>query len=78
MTRKEAIKILKSYDNGFTGYTGDFQKVVDIAIASLETDAIPREQIDEMIAEIQAYNSPLIGKNVVLDIIHKYTKEQTK
>ena len=27
-------------------------------------------KIDEMIKEIESYNSPLIGKNVVLDIIN--------
>ena len=38
----------------------------------LQAESDCKVQIDEMIAEIEAYNSPLIGKNVVLDIIHKY------
>ena len=33
--------------------------------------------LEDIKAEIESYNSPLIGKNVVLDIIHKYcNKEQ--
>lgn len=38
MTRKEAIEILKNYNKGFTGYAGNLQEAIDIAINSLEVD----------------------------------------
>ena len=39
-------------------------------------NACPLKSADEMIKEIEEYNNPLIGKNVVLDIIHKYTDKE--
>lgn len=38
----------------------------------------PLKSADKMIKEIEEYNNPLIGKNVVLDIIHKYTDKEAK
>ena len=40
----------------------------------LKSKSVPMENIDRIIEEIEAYNSQLIDKNVVLDKINKYCK----
>ena len=78
MTRKEAIRILKG-DTLFN--SREKREALDMAISSLETDAIPRERIEQMVAEIGdvyvGYRHAYEVKHDIMQIIHKYTKEQT-
>jgi len=36
MTIDEHIEVLKSYHNGFTGYAGNLQDSIDVAIATMQ------------------------------------------
>lgn len=82
MERKEAIKILVNYGEHNIIARTKVGIAFDMAIKTLETDAIPREYIEQMIAEIEelepGYNFEgfYYCQKGVLDIIHKYTKEK--
>ena len=85
MTRKEAIEILKElwcYEKSDKYTDEEIRKAISAAISSLETDAIPKERIAQMVAEIEQIHSDWFKEydsatayTKISEFIHKYTKE---
>lgn len=86
MEREKAIEILEHNWTSLHNpdYTDEeLAQALDVAIVYLNTDAIPRERIDQMTTEIEDYlwNIPsddvsLKVINNIRSIIDKYIKEQ--